>query len=153
MVKLAISVLMIVLATSRCLAQEAGVVTFPVPATTIQAGDTITGEILIERELIASPTAVRNHMTSRENIIGKVAKRRLAAGMAIPQGALRDPYVFKEGERVTLEFTSGDLSIRGTGIALQPGVVGQPVKVRNADTGIVVTGIVRANGHVALGDG
>jgi flagella basal body P-ring formation protein FlgA len=82
-----------------------------------------------------------------------VAKHILPAGSAIPVNALREPYVFKEGERVELSFTSGDLAIRGFGIALQPGVVGQAVKLRNPETGIVVTGVVQADGSVSVGGG
>jgi flagella basal body P-ring formation protein FlgA len=126
---------------------------FPVPVVTLRAGDLLGEELVTERQLLANPQALRTHFTSRVAVVGKVAKHVLPAGSAIPVNALREPYAFKEGERVELSFTSGDLAIRGFGIALQPGVVGQAVKVRNPETGIVVTGVVLADGSVSVGGG
>jgi flagella basal body P-ring formation protein FlgA len=131
-------------------AQERAHVTFPVPAVAIQAGDTLTEEMIVERTLIANATALRTHHTLRASVVGRVARRAIAAGSAIPLNALREAHVFKEGERVALAFASGALSIRGAGIALQPGVVGSPVRVRNVDTGVIVNGVVRADGSVEI---
>lgn len=134
-------------------AGERAAVRFPVPAIPVTAGDTIADDMLTERELIANDAAVRTHHTQRAAIVGKVARRSLPAGMAIPLNALREIHLFKEGERVVMEFQSGGLSIRGTGIALQPGVAGQPARIRNLDTGVIVTGTVRADGSVEVGGG
>ncbi|MDZ4843307.1 MAG: flagellar basal body P-ring formation chaperone FlgA [Hyphomicrobium aestuarii] len=123
---------------------------FPVPSASIQPGDALTEEMVIERNLIANDVARRTHYTSRDSVVGKVARRPLVAGAAIPLNALREPQVFKEGERVTVEFRDGGLNIRAVGLALQAGVVGQYVRVRNSDTGTIVTGIVRADGTVEV---
>ena len=137
------------LATS--VAAAAGTVEFPVPSVTILVGDTITDDLVVERRLVANAAAIRTHHTTRASIVGKVARRVLPAGAAIPLNALRDAHVFREGERVNLEFSSGALSIRGSGIALGPGVVGQSVRVRNSDTGVVLSGVVRADGSIEVG--
>ena len=126
---------------------------FPVPAVTLRAGDVISEELIMDRKLFANEQALRTHYTSRAAVIGKVAKHVLPAGSAIPVNAVREPYMFKEGERVELSFASGGLAIQGFGVALQPGVVGQAVKLRNPETGIVVTGVVQADGSVSLGGG
>lgn len=123
---------------------------FPVPNVAIQVGETLTENLIVERRLVANPIALRTHHSSREGVIGKVALKRLAAGAAIPLNALRSSHVFKEGERVTVEFLSGALSIRTVGVALQPGVIGGPVKVKNIDTGTIVTGVVRSDGIVEI---
>ncbi len=126
---------------------------FPVPAVTLRAGDVLSDELVSERKLFANEQALRTHFTARNAVIGKVAKHVLLAGAAIPVNALREPFLFKEGERVELSFTSGDLAIRGFGIALQPGAVGQSVRLRNPETNIVVTGVVQADGSVSVGGG
>lgn len=137
-------------ATHATVASESGLATFPVPIASIRPGDTLTADMVVERKLVASGAAMRAHFTSRDSVVGKVARRPLAVGVAIPLNALRDAHVFKEGERVVVEYSSGSLSIRTLGVALQPGIVGQPVRVRNADTGVIVTGIARGDGTVEV---
>ena len=123
----------------------------PVPTVTILQGDLVAEELIIDQRVTASARVLRNFHTSREAVVGKVARRVLPAGHAIPINALREPWVFKEGDRVSLVFASGGLSIETTGIALGPGVAGEYISVRNADTGIVVRGVVQASGRGQLG--
>lgn len=138
---------------TSAVAETAASFSFPVPVVTLRAGDVLTEELVVDRQLFANAQALRTYLTSRAAVIGKVAKHVLPAGSAIPVNALREPYAFKEGERVEVSFTSGGLAISGFGVALQPGVVGQAVKLRNPETGIVVTGVVQADGSVSVGGG
>ena len=85
-------------------ASAADALMFPVPSINIGAGDMITNEMLTEKRLIANAIAQRTHFTSRNALVGKVAKRPIAVGSAIPINAVRDAYVFKEGERIKLQF-------------------------------------------------
>jgi flagellar basal body P-ring formation protein FlgA len=124
---------------------------FPVATITLKAGDTIREEHLADRRLIATETAIRGHVTSRAELVGKVARRLIPSGSAIAKSAVSAPYLFKDGDRVVLEYISGGLSIRVSGIALQPGFAGSSVRVRNPDSGTVVIGTVRGDGSVALG--
>jgi flagella basal body P-ring formation protein FlgA len=124
---------------------------FPVPRVALQPGDTLADHLVGERRLIAGAAARRAYYTTRDAVVGKVARRALPAGAAIALNAVRDAYLFKEGERVTLELASRGLSIRGAGVALQPGSVGQSVRVRNIDTGVIVSGVVKADGAVEVG--
>lgn len=124
---------------------------FPVATVNIGTGDTISDDMLVERRLIANSIAQRTYFTSRTALVGKVAKRPIQIGAAIPINGVRDAYAFKEGERIKLQFLSGKLSINGAGIALQPGIVGQFVRVRNDDTGVIVSGVVKADGSVEVG--
>lgn len=124
---------------------------FPVPSVPIMVGETLSAELIIERQLVANTMAIRTHYTNRDAVVGKVARRPLPAGAAIPLNALRDPVAFKEGDRVSIEYASGGLSIRATAIAVQPGVVGQAVRVRNVDTGAILSGVVRPDGSVEVG--
>lgn len=123
----------------------------PVPSVTIMQGDILADELVVEDRFVANPRQLQNFHTSREAVVGKVARRVLPAGHAIPINALREPWVFKEGERVSIVFASGGLSIEATGIALEPGIAGKFINVRNADTGIIVRGVVHASGRVHVG--
>jgi flagella basal body P-ring formation protein FlgA len=132
-------------------AGDGAAVSFPVPSVAIQAGDTLSEDLVVERKLVANAVALRTHHTQRASVVGKVARRPLAAGAAIPLNALREAHAFKEGQRVEVEFAAGGLSIRGSAVALQPGIVGATVRVRNVDTGVVVSGTVRPDGSVEVG--
>ena len=123
----------------------------PVPSVTIMQGDVLADELIIEERFVANARQLQNFHTAREGVVGKVARRVLPAGHAIPNNALREPWVYKEGERVSIVFALGGLSIEATGIALEPGVAGKFISVRNADTGIVVRGVVQASGRVQVG--
>ena len=123
----------------------------PVPSVTILQGDVLSEELVAEERFVANDKVLRNYFTSREAVVGKVARRVLPKGHAIPINALRDPFLFKEGERVVLVFVTGGLSIEACGVALQPGVLGSLVNVRNTDTGVVIRGLVQSNGSVQVG--
>lgn len=123
----------------------------PVPTVTILQGDVLADELIGEQRFTVNARQVQGFHTSRDAVVGKVARRVLPAGHAIPINALREPWVFKEGDRVPLVFDSGGLSIEATGIALEPGVAGKLISVRNADTGIIVRGVVQASGRVQVG--
>jgi flagella basal body P-ring formation protein FlgA len=140
------------IAVGPCSAEQI-ITSFVVPAVTVRAGDMLTDAVVVERRLVGTAIAQRTHFTSRESVVGKVARRTLPAGAAIPLNAVGDAQAFKEGDRVTLEFRSGGLSIKGAGVALQQGVPGRAARVRNLDTGSVVTGTVRSDGTVEVGGG
>ena len=123
----------------------------PVPTVTIMQGDVLAEELVGEERFVVHDKVLRNYFTSREAVLGKVARRVLPKGHAIPINALRDPFLFKEGERVILVFTTGGLSIEASGVALQPGTLGSQVNVRNVDTGVVIRGLVQSNGSVQVG--
>lgn len=131
-------------------ADGGSVASFPVPTVTVRAGDVLSDDIVIERRLIANQVALRTHYTIRNEVVGKVARRPLAAGAAIPINALREPFAFKEGERVVVEYASGGLRIRAMAVALQPGIVGSSARARNVDTGVIVNGVVHSDGRIEV---
>lgn len=132
------------------LAANAEGVTIPVPSLTVRAGEMMTGDHLTERKMIVNEAAARSYVVARTQAVGKVARRALVAGAAIPLNALREPWLFKDGERITIQFASGGLIIRGAGLALQPGVLGEAANVRNIDTGVTVRGVVQSDGSVLI---
>lgn len=145
------AVVCLAIAPAVAMAASPNATAIPVPTVTILQGDVVSDDLLVDQSVVASEKVLRNYFTSREAVAGKVARRVLPRGHAIPLNALRDPFVFKEGDRVVLVFATGGLSIEAGGVALQPGVLGSLVSVRNADTGVVVRGLVQANGSVQVG--
>lgn len=148
-----IAALALLLAPSGPVRAENTTVLMPVPVVTIRQGEVITEGALSDRRMVASAKALRTYVLSGSNIVGKVARRTLPAGAAIALSAIREPTLFSDGQRVTISFGRGQLTIEGSGVALQAGAEGDSVNVRNVDSGIIVRGVVQADGRVLVGGG
>jgi flagellar basal body P-ring formation protein FlgA len=85
-----------------------------------------------------------------EQFAGKVAKNTLLPGRMVAVAALREAYVVEAGKPVEMQFVQGPLVISVTGVPLQPGSTGDIVRIRNLDSGAVVSGVVMADGTVRV---
>ncbi|CAM5462384.1 flagella basal body P-ring formation protein FlgA [Aquamicrobium terrae] len=122
-----------------------------IPARVIYPGETIGLAALKQVTLAAGrhkPDAVA---TAAAELDGKVARRTLLPGRYIPANAVRDAWLVEQGASVQVYFEAGPLTISAAGVTLQPGAAGDLVKVRNADSGKVITGTVMADGSVRIG--
>ena len=88
---------------------------------------------------------------SATDIEGKVARRTLLPGRYIPLSSVREAYVVEQGAAVQAVFASGPLVISATAVTLEPGSPGDLVKVRNIDSGKVLSGTVMADGSIRIG--
>ena len=90
---------------------------------------------------------------SRSELLGKMARRTLLPGHAVPLRAIDNPRVVRSGADVRIVFIEGGLTIVATGAALQDGAVGDVIKVRNGDSGVTVSGAVQRDGTVRVNGG
>jgi flagella basal body P-ring formation protein FlgA len=118
----------------------------------IYPGDVITEEMLVDAPLSAQPFGGPVALSSSD-IVGMAAIRTLLPGASIPMSAVAPPRAFRAGTEVKMIYIDGGLTITATGSALQDGVVGQTVKLRNNDSGVTVSGRVRADGAVVMSGG
>ena len=79
-----------------------------------------------------------------------VSKRTLLPGRTIPVSGLRPPYAINRGANIRLTFTIGSMTISASGTPLTDAAVGDVIKVRNLDSGVIVTGTVLADGTVQV---
>lgn len=123
---------------------------YPVPRITVYPGDVILPAMLTDRSVTIPAGGGEVFQNSREAIIGKVARRTLLAGEPIGRNALREMEVIRSGKPVNLVFEHGGLRISSRGIAMQGGAVGDVVSAQNQDSGVVVRGVVQADGSLRL---
>ena len=143
----------IVVLTAACAipaaAQEAHV---PTPKAVIYPGDLILDEMLVD-----VPNAARDgsgpFVDTRSLIVGRVARLTLLPGHAIPFSGISNRKLVSNGAEVKLVFSEGDLLIMTTGAALQDGLIGDIVRVRNNDSGVTVSGTVQPDGSVKVSGG
>lgn len=124
----------------------------PVPRVVIYSGSVISDAVLEERDVTLGSDPVQSWHLSRSGLVGKVARRTLLPGQAIPLLAVKAPDLVKAGKPVTLVFASGRLTITGSAIALQAGGPGDRISLQSPESGAVVRGTITQDGSVQVGD-
>jgi flagella basal body P-ring formation protein FlgA len=133
------------------LSARAATVDLPVPRVTLYPGDVIAAEHLTPRAFIAHTVSHATIFSDRAPLIGKVVRQTLRAGYPVPINAVREPFLVNAGKASMVVFESGGLSISINAIALDNGSVGDLVKLRNPDSGVIIQGLVDQSGTVRLG--
>lgn len=123
----------------------------PVPVRRLQAGEIIDAEDLQWVSLRDRRVSARAVQQS-DNLIGRVARRTLPAGVPINATDVKRPVLIDKGAAVTviLEAPNMQLSVRGR--AMEDGAVGQSIRVANLESRAIVIGVVTPAGQVAIRD-
>ncbi|MDN2580770.1 flagellar basal body P-ring formation chaperone FlgA [Aquibium sp. ELW1220] len=148
MVKVATATLLVVALHGAAMATDTAVI----PKRVIYPGETIDAGALSEVP-VRNPARITTEIAyMAEDIDGKVAKRTLLPGRFIPLSSVREAYVVEAGSPVEVNFIQNGLQITTMAIPLQPGSIGDMIRVRNVDSGAVFSGIVMANGTLRVGN-
>ena len=132
---------------------EAGqhLVTLPVPRVTLEAGDIINLSALEERRFLTYKINRFSVVPRINDLIGQKAVARLPAGQPIPYSAISSEKIVKRGEAAQLIFSQEGLNIIAYVEPLEDGMVGETIRVRNVDSGLVVRGRVQQDGTISIG--
>ncbi|CDX11450.1 Flagella basal body P-ring formation protein FlgA [Mesorhizobium sp. ORS 3324] len=122
-----------------------------IPNRVIYPGETIELAALKQVRLVPGKHKPDGMATRSEELQGKVAKRTLVPGRYIPAAAIRDAWLVEQGASVQVYFTAGALTISAAGVTLQPGAAGDQIKIRNVDSGKIISGTVMADGTIRVG--
>ncbi|MBN9254730.1 MULTISPECIES: flagellar basal body P-ring formation chaperone FlgA [unclassified Mesorhizobium] len=122
-----------------------------IPSRVIYPGETI--DLAALKQVTLAPGKHRPDAvaTLARELEGKVAKRTLLPGRYIPTNAVREAWLVEQGASVQMFFVAGGLTISATAVTLQPGAAGDQVKVRNVDSGKIISGTVMADGTIRVG--
>jgi flagella basal body P-ring formation protein FlgA len=121
----------------------------PAPAQPIAQGATIAEADLatIEIDLLAARPGLA---LAAEGIVDRRARRALAPGKPILARDLETVPAVRAREIVTVTATSGPVTVRTKGRALDKGAVGDTVRVQNMESRKVITGVIVEPGQVAV---
>lgn len=136
-------------ATQIASSQPAGEVVL-IPSRVIYPGETIELAALKQVTLMPGKHKPDAVATRAEELNGKIAKRTLLPGRYIPATAIREAWLVEQGAAVQVFFIAGGLTISATAVTLQPGAAGDLVKVRNIDSGKILSGTVMADGSIRV---
>ncbi|HVK91508.1 MAG TPA: flagellar basal body P-ring formation chaperone FlgA [Mycoplana sp.] len=112
-----------------------------VPKRTIYPGEQLDPAQLEEVE-VTNPNIAPGFAEEIDAVSGLVTKKTLLAGRIIFVSALREPFAVSRGKTVRLVFQNGPLRITASGTPLDDAAVGDLIKVRNMDSGVIVSGTV-----------
>lgn len=131
---------------------EARDIVIPVPRMTIYPGDVITNAMLADktfrgRDYDTAAVAV----SSRESLVGKVARGTLLPNVPVNSASVRDPYAVLQGQPAIVYFQQGSLVISTRATPLQAGAAGDIISLRNTESGTTIRGKVQADGSVRVG--
>ncbi len=137
-------------AMASCLFSAAALAEPPtavIPKQTIYPGEKLDASML-EVVDVTNPDLRDGYVRSIDEVDGMVSKRTLLPGRVILASALREQYAVERGSTVRLVFNNGGLTITAAGSPLQDAAVGDLIRVRNVDTGVIVSGTVMADSTI-----
>ena len=120
-----------------------------VPTQIIYPGETISAAQVNEVE-VTNPNLTGGYARTKAEVVGMVSKLTLLPGRTIPTSGLREAFAIKRGASVRLTFAIGNMVISAAGTPMVDATVGEVIKVRNIDSGTIVTGTVMADGTVQV---
>jgi flagella basal body P-ring formation protein FlgA len=132
--------------------QPAGYTVIPVPAKMIYAGQPITRSALTTRRVSNRYLAVASVIVDAGSLDGKTARSTLVPGRPIATNQVREPNVIDASKPTRIIYRSGGLVIVGEAIPLSSAAVGDHIRARNSETGVVISGIAQADGSLLVAE-
>jgi flagellar basal body P-ring formation protein FlgA len=120
-----------------------------VPTAVIYPGQTISAG-QIRRVEVTNPNLSGDFASDYAQVEGMITKSTLLPEHAIYVSALRQPFAVSHGQQVRMVYNNGGLQITALGMPLDDGSVGEMIRVRNRDSGLVVSGTILGPGIVQV---
>lgn len=124
----------------------------PSPAMVIYPGDIISDSMLVDVDSRDLARGGGPAIEKRAELIGKAARRTLLPGAAISPAFVESPRAVANGASVRVIYQDGGLTIAASASAMQSGAVGDTVKLRSADSGLTISGVIQPDGSVRVRD-
>ena len=109
-------------------------------------------DLMLEKPLTAADVRVEErevegasalYLSKPVELEGKVPARIIRTGQIVAKSMLQNPIVMDVGSPVTIFTTYRGVEVRMEGIAMQRGRVGKRIRVRNAKSSKILSGVVR----------
>ncbi len=120
-----------------------------VPQQIIYPGQEITFDMVKEVDVV-NPNLRPGYAKIVEEVEGFITKKTLLPGRTIPVSALREAYVIERGKNISMVFSNNSMVITAQGVALQNGGLGEVVRARNLDSGVIISGTVMQDGTLRV---
>lgn len=115
----------------------------------LKSGDIIR-EQDIEWQKMPASRIDRGTVREAELLVGKSPLRGITAGRAIQQDEIEHPPIVLRRAPVHMQYNTESITISAIGTAMQDGAMGQKIKVRNDDSGVIIDARVVDRGRVEV---
>lgn len=116
----------------------------------VQGGIISDSDVTTTRTLLSKMKG--GYIDSLEQVIGMQARRNLSPGILIRNSDVVKPTLIRQNDTVSIIYTQNNIKLRTVGIAMQPGAMGDNIKVKNESTGIIVHGSVIGKNTVEVSE-
>lgn len=120
-----------------------------VPHQIIYPGQEISND-MVKEVAVTNPNLRPGYARIVLEVEGFVTKKTLLPGRTIPLSALREAYLIERGKNISMVFSHSMMTIIAQGVALQNGGLGEMVRARNLDSGIIISGTVMQDGTIRV---
>ena len=115
----------------------------------VQRGDIITGQHLaIEKRDVSKLRG--DFITQAEQVENKQAARYLEAGAIMGLRSFIEPRLIKRGDKIIITSMQPAFAIRMNGVAMMDGTKGQRIRIKNENSGRIISATVVEAGLVAV---
>lgn len=122
----------------------------PVPTVVIYPGQNILDKGIITSRFRIPGAKLAAYVIEEGMLKDKVAKRTLLPNKPIMMIDLTSPDIVRAGVPTAIIYREEGVTIQGLGLPLSSAAEGEQVRVRNADSGVTISGVVAADGSIEV---
>ncbi len=114
----------------------------------------VPGEVIHERDIewlgLRADRIARNAVRDVANLVGKSPRRPIRAGAAVLGNQLREPILVPKNSLVTIRLQTARMILTVQGRAMEPGAMGNVIRVMNTNTSKIISASVTDSGAVEV---
>ena len=115
----------------------------------VQRGDIITAQhVAVEKRDVSKCRG--DFMTQVEQVENKQSARNMPAGSILGAKSVVEPPMVKQKDKITISTAQPGFAIEMSGIAMMDGVMGQLIRVKNENSGRIISATVIDSGRVLV---
>ena len=122
----------------------------PVPTVVVYPGQSVLDRGVISARFTVPGNQLSAYVVEEGMLKDRLARRTLLPNQPILLSDLKSPDAVTAGQVATLIYREEGLLITGKGMPLQSAQAGQSVRVRNVDSGILISGIASEDGSIEV---
>ena len=124
----------------------------PVPSVVVYPGQAILDRGVATAKFRIPGAKLAAYVVEEDMLTDKLARRTLLPNQPILLSDLKSPDLVRAGVPTPIVYRSRGIVISGLGLPLASAGQGEAVRVRNADSGITISGVVAADGSIEVRD-
>jgi flagellar basal body P-ring formation protein FlgA len=124
----------------------------PVPTSVIYPGQSVADKGLSQVKFRVPAAKLAAYVVEEGMLADRIARRTLLPNQPILLSDLKSPDLVRAGVPTPIVYREGGVFISGLGTPLASAAEGDRIRVRNADSGITITGVVMADGSIEVGN-